>query len=394
MKLPNRSALAALALAGALWGLTVPLSKLALTWLGPSWLAVARFAAAAPLLALVGRRGLRDALRPRVAATGAVGFGAVIVLQNIGIEHTSVSHGALVVGAVPVLVALIGAGLDGAIARPLAWTGYLLALVGIGLTAGSGGSGATMSGDLLVLISAVLSAAVIVVQPRLLSGRDPAAVTAVQFAAGSLFALPVAVLTQGAPHASGSASATVAFGLLALVGTLLPFWLFAFGQSRVPAPLAGAFVNLEPVVGTAIGWLAFGNTAALTQIMGAIAVLGGIALSAGSSGSGTEQRRQRAATLPRRRHDVNAQPRPDRPATARHRTAALCPQLGEHTAATASSPRRFLPSAPGPGRDRRRHRAAPVADGADPRADRVRPGSPPAAPRRSPDSDPRSPLSF
>lgn len=391
MKMPNRSALAALALAGALWGLTVPLSKLALTWMGPSWLAVARFAAAAPVLAVVGRRGLRDALRLRVAATGAVGFGAVIVLQNIGIEHTSVSHAALVVGAVPVLVALIGAGLGGAIARPLAWTGYLLALVGIGLTAGGGGSGATMSGDLLVLVSAVLSAAVIVVQPRLLAGRDPAAVTAVQFAAGSLFALPVAVLTQGAPHTSGSASATVAFGLLALVGTLLPFWLFAFGQSRVPASLAGAFVNLEPVVGAAIGWLAFGNTAALTQIMGAIAVLGGIALSAGSSGSGAEQRRTNAPPL---RPRPSARLRPDLRSTAQHRTAAPCPQLGEHTAATASSARRFLRSVPGPGRGRLRRRAAPVVDGVDPRADLARRGSPPLASRRSPGSDPRSPLSF
>jgi drug/metabolite transporter (DMT)-like permease len=387
MKLPNRTALAALAMAGVLWGLTVPLSKLALTWMGPSWLAVGRFAAAAPLLALMGRRGLRDALRLRVAASGAVGFGAVIVLQNIGIEHTSVSHAALVVGAVPVLVALIAAGLSGTVARPVAWTGYLLALVGIGLTAGSGGSGATSSGDLLVLVSAVLSAAVIVVQPRLLTGRDPAAVTAVQFAAGSLFALPVAVLTQGAPHTSGTSSATVAFGLLALVGTLLPFWLFAFGQSRVPAELAGTFVNLEPVVGAAIGWLAFGNAAALTQIMGAIAVLGGIALSAGSSGSGSGAEQ-------RRRWRSHAQPRRDRHATAPHHVAARCPQLGEHAAATASSPRRFLRSAPGLGRDRLRHRAAPVADGAGPIADRARRGSPPAEPRRSPGSDPRSPLSF
>ena len=44
----NRTAILALAAAGALWGLTVPLSKLALEWLGPGWLTVARFALAAP----------------------------------------------------------------------------------------------------------------------------------------------------------------------------------------------------------------------------------------------------------------------------------------------------------------------------------------------------------
>jgi drug/metabolite transporter (DMT)-like permease len=40
-----------------------------------------------------------------VLASGAMGFGAVIVLQNAGIEHTSVSHAAVVLGAVPVLSA-------------------------------------------------------------------------------------------------------------------------------------------------------------------------------------------------------------------------------------------------------------------------------------------------
>src|SRR5918999_3022825 len=96
----HRSAIIALAAAGALWGLTVPLSKLSLEWLGAGWLTVLRFSLAAPLLALVGRRGLRAALTPGVVAAGALGFGVVILLQNAGIARTSVSHAALVVGAV------------------------------------------------------------------------------------------------------------------------------------------------------------------------------------------------------------------------------------------------------------------------------------------------------
>jgi O-acetylserine/cysteine efflux transporter len=365
MKSPNRNALLALALAGVLWGLTVPLSKLALVWLGPSWLAVARFALAAPLLAVVGRRRLREALRLPIIAAGAVGFGAVIVLQNLGIEHTSVSHAALVVGAVPVLVALIGAGLGGSLGRPLAWGGYLLALVGIGLTAGSGGSGATTSGDLLVLGSAVLSAGVIVVQPRLLAGRDPAAVTAVHFAAGSLFALPVAILTQGTPPTSVSLTPGLAFVLLAAVGTLMPFWLFAFGQSRVPAELAGAFVNLEPVVGAALGWLAFGNTAAAAQIMGAVAVLAGIALSASSSSSGTVRRVVARAHPSDRQHHFDP-----------HRRLPACPGGPDSALVIASSARPYLRSAPAPRRDRHRPPEAPGAGGVGPTTGPARHESP------------------
>jgi len=130
-----------------------------------------------------------------------------------------------------------------------------------------------------VLASVTLSAAFIVVQPKLLAGRDPAAVTAVQFGAGALFAAPIAAILEGAPGAPTAAPAAIAVGVLALGGTLLPFWLFAFAQSRVPAELAGAFVNLEPVVGAAAGWLALGETAAAGQVVGAIVVVAGIVVS-------------------------------------------------------------------------------------------------------------------
>ncbi len=279
MRTQTRTAIMALIAAGVLWGVTVPLSKVALVWLGPAWLTVARFVPAVPVLALVGRRRLREAMSSSVAAAGAVGFGAVVVLQNDGIQRTSVSHAAVLIGAVPVLVALIAAGLGQAAARRLNWGGYALALAGVALIAGAGGAGSGSEGDLLVLASAVLSAAFIVVQPRLLAGRDAAAVTAVQFGAGALVALPVAALTQGAPHAPAGATPVIAFVALALAGTLLPFWLFAFGQARVPARLAGAFMNLEPVVGAVVGWLAFGDPATAPQLVGVAVLLAGIALS-------------------------------------------------------------------------------------------------------------------
>jgi O-acetylserine/cysteine efflux transporter len=102
----------------------------------------------------------------------------------------------------------------------------------------------------------------------------------VQFAAGALVALPIALTTGGAPTAPDAAGPVLAFVALSLAGTLMAFWLFAFGQARVKPQLAGAFVNLEPVVGAAVGWLAFGNPASVEQLGGAAAVLAGIALSA------------------------------------------------------------------------------------------------------------------
>jgi drug/metabolite transporter (DMT)-like permease len=280
MNINRRPAIAALAAAGLLWGTTVPLSRLALEWLPPAWLAFGRFGlAAAVLLLVVPRSRLRAACSPAVLALGALGYGGSVVVQNAGIARTSVSHAALLIGAAPVLVAIIAAGWHHTVARPVAWAGFAVSLAGVGLVAGGSGGGATAGGDGLVLASVLLSAVFTVAQVRLLRGRDPVAVTAVQFLAAALAVLPVALLTEGMPVAPTGHGALLAALALAAGGTLLPFTLFAYGQSRVSAEVAGAFLNLEPLVGAAAGVLVFGDPAGPRQLIGGSAVLAGIALS-------------------------------------------------------------------------------------------------------------------
>jgi drug/metabolite transporter (DMT)-like permease len=281
MNINRRHAVAALIAAGLLWGTTVPLSKLALQWLSPGWLTAVRFGLAAAVLLVAARgRGLRRAFTPAVLAAGALGYGGSVLLQNAGISRTSVTHAALLIGAVPVLVAIIAAVWHRTVARPMAWFGFTVSLCGIGLiTAGGGGGGATLAGDGLVLASLVLSAMVTVAQGRLLTGRDPVAVTAVQFLGAALGALPVAVLTEGLPAAPDGAGPVLVVIVLTAGGTLLPFTLFAFGQSKVSAEVAGAFLNLEPLVGAIAGAVAFGDPVGVPQAAGGVAIVAGIGLS-------------------------------------------------------------------------------------------------------------------
>ena len=291
----RRNALVALATAGLLWGTTVPLSKVALGWLSPGSLTLVRFAVAAAILAVVTRSRLRAACTPAILLSGAIGYGVTVLLQNAGITRTSVSHAALLIGSVPVMVAIVAALWHGAVAKPVAWAGFGVSLAGVALLAGSGGSGAALSGDLLVLASLLVSAVFTVAQDRLLPGRDPAAVTAVQFLGAALASVPAALMS-GLPAAPASAGPALAVIGLTAAGTLLPFTLFAFGQSRVPAEVAGAFLNLEPLIGAAAGVALFGDPAGAGQLLGGGAILAGIALSSvpllglsrgpGRSGSG------------------------------------------------------------------------------------------------------------
>lgn len=275
----NRRALTALAVAGLSWGLTVPMTKVFLGWMDPAWTTVARFGLAAPVLAWIARRRLRAAATPLIAAWGAAGFGAVIVLQNIGIERTSVTHAAVILGAVPILVALATVAIGQASAGPRAWAGFAAALTGIGLVAGTGGR-ASASGDLLMFASAVLSALMIVAQTSLLPGRDAVAVTAVQMGAAAVAVLPIALIAGSAPAGAPTAPQLVAGLGLVSVGSLVPFTLYAWGQARTSAEVAGAFVNLEPLVGVALGAAAFGDPFGAPGVAGSFAILGGIVLSA------------------------------------------------------------------------------------------------------------------
>ena len=154
-----------------------------------------------------------------------------------------------------------------------------------------------MAGDGLVLASLLLSATVTVAQGRLLAGRDPIAVTAVQFLGAALGSLPVAAVSEGVPAAPAGAGVVLAVVALALAGTLLPFTLFAFGQSRVSAEVAGAFLNLEPLVGAIAGAVVFGDPVGLVQAGGGAAILAGIALSSLPLLAGRRVARRAAAVV-------------------------------------------------------------------------------------------------
>lgn len=368
MRTDRRSTLLALVASGLLWGTTVPLTKVALAGWDPAWLTVARFTLAAAPLAWWGRRHLRAAVAPATLAWGAIGYGAVIVLQNAGIARTSVSHAALLVGTTPVLVALGTVALGRARVGVPSWLGFAVALAGVAVIGGHGGGGSSVGGDALVFASLLLAAAFLVAQPRMLAGRDPVALTAVQLTAGAAAALPAALLTEGVPATVPGLLPTAAMAGLAVGGTLLPFTLFAWAQARVSPEVAGAFLNLEPLVGVVLGAAAFGDPVGAGQVAGGLAVLAGIALNA------TEMLGRRRPALPAHTGSpVRAYPRrePRRATTASARRSAEPGACSRNSDGSASSSSTSIGSPSGPGiRSTRAYsrRSAPPGTAASTRA--------------------------
>jgi O-acetylserine/cysteine efflux transporter len=332
----RRAALAALALAGLAWGLTVPLSAVGLRWLGPAWLVALRFGLGAIVLGLAGRRRLRAALRPRVLLWGAAGYGAMVLLQVEAIRLTGVSQVALVSGTVPGLVALLAIFHRRRLPAASVALGMAGAVGGIALT--SGGAGGTLSGDGLLLLSSLVAAAWVMAQPSLLDGAGTAAVTGVQMAAAALTALPVAVLSEPLPG-SPRPGAVLAVAALVLLGTLLPFTLYAWGRTRVSDELAGAFFNLEALVGWVLGVLAFHDPFGPRGMLGVLLVLGGIVLIAAEPGEDPTER-QNGSRRRLRSPGGGGRRASARPIRRRALRAAGPPRAPSHRSSQARTPDR------------------------------------------------------
>ncbi len=384
MNSSRRHVFPALVAAGVLWGTTVPLSKVALGWLGPAWLTFVRFGLAAAVLMLVSRSRLRGAWSPAVVISGAAGYGGSVLLQNIGVERTSVTHAALLIGATPVLVAIMAAILRHSVARPVAWLGFAVSLAGVTVIAGRQGSGSSLSGDGLVLAAQLISAAFTVSQARLLRGRDPVAVTALQLAAAGVAVLPVALMAEAAPASPTSPGALLALIALVLAGTVLPTAFFATAQSKVSADVAGAFVNLEPLVGAAAGTALFGDPVGSIQLAGGAAIVAGIALSsfqAIRSGRSRHHEALAVAAGPAAGRAAAAGPVAAVPAWAVTSPAAAGADDAAAAAASARATAVLTPAHAGPlprpaGASRRaRFRSAGTAGSMPPRRYRISPAS-------------------
>jgi O-acetylserine/cysteine efflux transporter len=229
------------------------------------------------------------ALTWRIAWWGVLGYGAVVLTQCEGVERTSLSHAAVLGGIVPVLVVLIAIARGSKRPSALGTLGLLGAVGGAGLFTSGGGGHAGLAGDGLVLFAGVCFSFYIVAQPALLAGRDAVAVTAVQMGAASIVLAPIALIAEPAPHISGS----IAIALLGLVvlGSLLPFALYAWGQTRVPHELAGAFLNVEALVGGLIGVVAFHNQMGLEQVLAVALIAAGLLLVAAGAPAAPASRR-------------------------------------------------------------------------------------------------------
>lgn len=106
------------------------------------------------------------------------------------------------------------------------------------------------------------------------------ALTAWQLAVGGLLLLPVALLVEGMPPTLTGLN-LAGFGFLSMAGTALAYVLWFRGVTGGLGPTRVSILTLlTPVVAAVLGWVVLAERLTAWQIVGALAVLGGVVLGA------------------------------------------------------------------------------------------------------------------
>jgi drug/metabolite transporter (DMT)-like permease len=275
----------ACALAGTLWGTGFYFGKIALTAMGVGHMVFYRFLFASlgllPALLLRGRRsGLTGREWGLLLVASFLGIPVQFLLQFWGLSLTTVSHAALMVGTMPVILA-VGATIF--MHERLDWRGWLalagstsgVALITLSGTHGRSGHwptghGPTLAGDMLVVLSLVLALGWVLLNRYLMHGHSALVVTAYGTLSGFLMLTIWVALVDGPPPVHGIGGrvwfALAASGVLCTAATT---FLWNWGIHRVPATRAGVFLNIEPALGSILGVELLGDR------LGAVAWLGG-----------------------------------------------------------------------------------------------------------------------
>jgi drug/metabolite transporter (DMT)-like permease len=278
---------ASCALASSLWGCGFFFGKIALAEMGVGAMVLYRFLFAAlaliPLL-LTHRPTFNRGEWRTLLVCAFLGIPLQFLIQFSGLNRTTVSHASLMVGTMPVILA-VGATLfarermdsTGWFSLAISTIGAALIALGAHETAArhaAGSNSPTLAGDLLVVLSLVIALGWVLLNKHLMERHSAIVVSAYGIAAGTAMLCLCVPFLYGLPpvhHISVKAwLALAASGFLCTAATTL---LWNWGMTQVPASQAGVLLNMEPLIGSLLGVLILHETLGPSARLGGALIL-------------------------------------------------------------------------------------------------------------------------
>jgi drug/metabolite transporter (DMT)-like permease len=255
----------ACALASSLWGCGFFFGKIALAEMGFAHMVLYRFLFAIvvllPLL-VTHRPGLNRREWGLLLVASFLGVPLQFLIQFYALSITTVSHASLMVGTMPVILAVGAAAFAHERMDRIGWVALAGSTCGAALIAlgGHAKGGATLAGDALVVVSLMIALFWILFNKRLMERHSHVVVTAYGLAVGTAMLMIWVPVRYGFPPVHGvSVKAWLALAGSGVLCTATTTLLWNWGMTQVPASQAGVLLNMEPLIGSLLGVLVLGE---------------------------------------------------------------------------------------------------------------------------------------
>lgn len=282
--LSNWGFVLAMVLAATCWGAGTVISKGVLGYIPPLTLLVVQLVASLIFLwTVMAVQRIQVSFRRETLRLALIGFlnpGLAYTFSLLGLSLTTASMSALIWAAEPILIL----GLAWLILRERLTRSLLacslLAIIGVFLVIGVGaslGNSGSLVGNLLILAGVSCCAIYTVLTRRDAANLDPVLLVALQQTAALLWALLIWPFELWSGEMTRLTAISPTAWLWAIVSGIvyyaLAFWFYIIGLKRIPASLAGLFLNLIPIFVVGGAYLFLAERLAAGQWVGAALIL-------------------------------------------------------------------------------------------------------------------------
>jgi drug/metabolite transporter (DMT)-like permease len=238
----------------------------------------------------------RSALRrPRgsafllIAALGLFGVAALQLTYNVAITRLPLGIALLIEYIAPVLIVLWVRFVRREPVHPRMWFAVVLALGGLAIVSRVwNGLDFDGLGVVMALLAALSFATYFLLAEHNVGIDDPLRVVVWAFIVAAVVMnlfQPIWTVQDISGRTSmlgrledWSASTWLVVGWVVVLGTVVPFFLELLALQHLPATIVTVVAMLEPVIANVLGWAWFREALTPVQVLGAVAVLGGIVL--------------------------------------------------------------------------------------------------------------------
>lgn len=232
---------------------------------------------------------LTRGLMKQTAVPGLL-FSLSFISGFASVKMTSIANATLITTIQPVLVLFVAPKMFGERlrARQLMYSAASMAGVLTVVLAAASTSGAKLSGDLMALLNVVLWTMYFVISKKQrLAGVHSWSYLAAVFTWASVVILPFGAI--GSNDLVAMKASDWAYVVAMAVGPgLVGHGLMTWAQSHVDVTLASLLGLFSPVISTIGAWWAFGESLTVWQVVGAVVVLGSLALLVGEQRTSAE----------------------------------------------------------------------------------------------------------